>query len=252
MSVNGGPFTLLQDWSPTNTWTLPGTSPQGSYYILGEVRTSSAVYRDAFAAMTYSISAAIPATGVTLTSSVPSPQAPGTDVVFTATGLGSSGYQYRFRMSANGGPFTLLQDWSATNTWTLPGTSPLGSYYILAEVRTSSFVYRDAYAATTYSISAAIPATGVTLTPSVTPSPYTQGTVVVFTAAGQGSSGYEYRFRMSLNGGPFTVLQDWSATDNWTLPANAVLGTYYLLAEVRTSSFVTRDAWASRGFDVIP
>jgi VCBS repeat-containing protein len=93
-----------------------------------------------------------PATGVTLSVSAPSPHPQGTEVVFTATGQGSTGYQYRFRYSLNGGAFVVAQDWSSDNTWALAGTAALGSYYVLAEVRTSSAVTRDAYTSMTYQV----------------------------------------------------------------------------------------------------
>ena len=64
-----------------------------------------------------------PATGVTITSSVASPQLVGTPVTFTASGTGSAGYQYRFFITTAGsGVFTMVQDYGVASTWTMPAT----------------------------------------------------------------------------------------------------------------------------------
>jgi len=56
-------------------------------------------------------------------------------------------------------------------------------------------------------ISVIPPATSVTIIPS-SPTPHTQGTAVVFTAAGQGSINYDYRF-LRYNGVSWTVVQNY-------------------------------------------
>ena len=134
----------------TQTWTLAGTRPAGDYRIIADVRTDpNKATRDAFAYMTYSLVAPAPspATGVTLTTNVTSPQIVGTDVVFTAQGQGSSGYLYRFWLTSDGGvTFSIVQDWSATATWTLPSTTAAGTYQVIADVKTDPYSnLRDAY-----------------------------------------------------------------------------------------------------------
>ncbi len=76
------------------------------------------------------------ATGVTLTPSLASPQVLGTAVAFTAEGQGSSGYQYRFDFY-NGSTWSTVQDYSSTNAWTMPASTPVGDYWVAVLVRTN-------------------------------------------------------------------------------------------------------------------
>jgi lipoprotein signal peptidase len=217
-----------------------------------DVRTSATVDLDASSAVAFQLVAPAPATGVTVTTSVPSPQIPGVPVVFTASGVGSSGYQYRFYLTNNNGvTWTLVQAYSSVNTWTLPGTTPVGSYKVLAEVRTTTTVSRDTFFQLTYVLQNA-PATGVSLTPSF-PSPHvmTTGVPVVWTAAGIGSSNYQYRFYLSNNNGlTWTLVQDYSTANTWSLPDTTPVGIYKVHVEVRTNSTVSRDAYTQRSYEL--
>src|SRR5690349_19611658 len=97
------------------------------------------------------------ATGVTLSAGVASPQRVGAAVTFTAVGQGSTGYQYRFWLWT-GGVATMVQNWSASATWSLPATTAPGTYVVQADVRTNSTVFalaignRDAYVKLSYTI----------------------------------------------------------------------------------------------------
>ena len=86
-----------------------------------------------------------PATGVTLTPSVASPQNVGTAVEFTAAGQGgtASAYQYKFWLH-DGTKWTVEQDFSPDATWVLAGTRPAARYTVVVQVRTSSSVAYDA------------------------------------------------------------------------------------------------------------
>lgn len=251
---NGTTFTVVQNYGTTTTWTLPATVAAGNYLVQVEVRTSTLVARDAVSDNFPFAIATVPATGVTLTSSLPSPQLKGTAVTFTAAGQGSSGYQYQFFLSTNAGlTWFLASGWSSFASYTLPSTAAAGSYLIRAEVRTSTLVARDAVSAD-FAFSITLPqATGVAVTADLT-SPQTRGTAVTFTAAGQGSSGYQYRFFLSSNGGStWMLVQNWSTFPSYTLPASVAAGNYLVQAEVRTSTLTGADATsASFPFQIIP
>jgi hypothetical protein len=180
----------------------------------------------------------VPATGVTLTPSLESPQPAGTAVTFTAAGQGGSGtYQYRFWLDRGTGP-VIVRDWSAVDAWTMPGTTAAGTYRVVVHVRTSPTVTSwDARTQLFYTLGALAPATGVTLTPSLT-SPRPAGTPITFTAQGQGSAGYQYRFWLDPGTGP-TIVRDWSTVDTWTMPGTTAAGTYRVVVHVRTSLTVT-------------
>ena len=97
------------------------------------------------------VAAVTPATGVNITPDLPSPHPPGTAVLFTASGTGSSGYQYRIWLY-DGVSWSMVQDYGVGATWSLPASTPVGNYTIAVDVRTSTAVYRDAVAYLPYQI----------------------------------------------------------------------------------------------------
>jgi cell wall-associated protease len=244
-----GVWEVVRDYVADPTWTLPSSTAAGTYAVSVHVRTSSEVDRDAALdpALTYVIraSSVAPATGVTLTSDLASPQPAGTAVTFTAQGQGSSGpYEYRFWLYRNG-VWEVVQDYGSDATWTLPSSTAAGTFAVSVHVRTSSEVDHDAVLdpAQVYMIraSSVAPATGVTLTSDLA-SPQPAGTAVTFTAQGQGSSGpYEYRFWLYRNGA-WEVVQDYSTDATWTLPTTTPRGAYDISVHVRTSPGVAYDA----------
>jgi hypothetical protein len=143
---------MVQDYGVGSSWTLPANTPAGSYTIAVNVRTSTTVTRDAVNYAYYQISTpVVPATGVIITPSLPSPQVSGTAVLFTANGTGSSGYQYQFYLY-NGTSWNMVQDYGVGSSWTLPANMPAGSYTIAVNVRTSTTVANDAVSYLAYQI----------------------------------------------------------------------------------------------------
>ena len=149
-----------------------------------------------------------PASGVVLDASPATSATVGTDVLFTATASGATGYQYQFLVNG-----AMVQDYSVSNTFDMLGAnSPVGSYTVQVNVRTST-ASAIVSASVPYTITAA-GATGVQLLPNL-PSPQNSNKIIVFTATGIGSTGYYYQF--SVDG---TVLQAYSTTAKFTLPAS--------------------------------
>lgn len=186
---------------------------------------------------------------LSVTSNLGSPQVPGIPITFTATGQGGTGsYEYRFWLNdGSGAGFVLARDYSTVPdwTWTPSGT---GNYDIFVEARNAgSPVLRDAYTAVNYyQVQSALPATSVTLTPSL-PSPRTPGTTILFFAAAQGGTGpYEYRFWLNDGSGAGYVMQrdyDTSGVWAWTPTAN---GNYDIFVEARNAgSAALREAYTS-------
>jgi hypothetical protein len=182
----------------------------------------------------------VPATGVTLSASTPSPAVVGTAVTFTAQGQGSPFlYQYEFWFY-NGSAWSIVQPYGSSNTWTLPATTPAGNnYQVSVWVRTSSTVSRDAIGSMNYAIRL-LPATGATLTANPS-SPQNAGTAVTFTAQGTGSTGgYDYQFWF-FNGTAWTMVQNYGNGNAWTMPAATPAGSYQVAVWVRTSPYVAKD-----------
>ncbi len=247
-----GGVTTVQDYSTSNGWTMPAGQVPGTYYVQVWVRTNSSVTLDTSASISYSV-VPPPATGVTLAPAIgsPSPHSNATPVLFTATASGSSGYQYLFRLWDPSGSVTTVQSYSTSNEWTMPAGQAPGTYYVQVWVRTSSSVTLDTSASISYSV-VLPPATGVTVVPAIgSPSPHSNATPVLFTATASGSSGYQYLFRLWDPSGSVTTVQDYSTTNEWTMPAGQAPGTYYVQVWVRTSSSVTLDTSASISYRVV-
>ena len=99
------------------------------------------------------------------------------------------------------------------------------------------------------------PAVTVSLTPGQ-PSPHLAGTAVKFTAAvtnpAPPSSGYQYRFWLTVEAGSPSIVQDYSYTDNWSLPASTLQGIYTVTVDVRSNlASTTPDASAFVLYQVI-
>jgi YVTN family beta-propeller protein len=125
--------TLVQDYSPVATWPLPADLTPGTYKLEVWVRTpNSTQAKDASADRTFTLRLA-PATGVSLTPSIPGPFVKGTAVTFTATGQGSSHYEYAFFLQV-GSTWKLVQAFSNSATYVLPKHLPVGNHALAVEV----------------------------------------------------------------------------------------------------------------------
>ena len=132
---NGTAWTLARDYSPSPTlaWNTAGL-PAGNYLLDVDVRNVGAVIdREANSYLPFTLSA--PVASLTVISDKPTPHPTGTPVTFAASGTGGSGvYQYEFNFF-NGTNWVLVQPFSGTSTWTLPGATIAGSYTIGVNVR---------------------------------------------------------------------------------------------------------------------
>jgi hypothetical protein len=231
-----GQCTLMQNYSTNQTWTLT-TPVVGFHQILVHVRSAgSTAALESQASLAYQIVGVPPATtGVTLFTDKISPQVANTPVTFVASGSGGSGtYEYRFFDSVNNGPFTLVQNYSTTQTWT---TTPVaGIHQIVVHVRSvGSTAALDSQTSIAYSIVAVpSPATGVTLfTDKI--SPQVANTPVTFVASGSGGSGiYEYRFFDCGAIGQCALVQNYSTTQTWTL-TTPVVGFHQIIVHARNA-----------------
>jgi hypothetical protein len=136
LRLGTGPWNLVQSWSTQATWTMPADTPVGSYTIAVWAKTNpNTTVAEAINSRTFTVCPP-PATGLTVTASLPSPQPAGTAVTFTGAGQGSSGYSYQFYQRLGAGAWNLVQSWSTQATWTMPANTPAGSYTIVVWVKT--------------------------------------------------------------------------------------------------------------------
>jgi len=134
----GGVWSPTGAYSTTDTWTWNTLGvPAGTYGVQVYVRNAgSSAKSEAVKNLSYVLVPSTPATGATLSPDHASPQTAGTDVTFTAGGVGGSGsYEYKFWVKA-AGVWTPMQGYSATETWTwdTTGLTP-GSYRVQVYVR---------------------------------------------------------------------------------------------------------------------
>ncbi|MEW6489712.1 MAG: multicopper oxidase domain-containing protein [Thermodesulfobacteriota bacterium] len=146
----GGVWAVVQAYGAANTWDWATAGlPAGTYYVQVDARNvGSPNARDIAKVVRYDLVAPppAPATGVTLTADVPSPQTAGTQVTFTALGEGGSGsYEYRFWLKT-GATWAVVQTYGADATWDWDTTGAVpGTYYIQVDVRSAgSTANRDA------------------------------------------------------------------------------------------------------------
>jgi hypothetical protein len=174
---------------------------------------------------------AIAPTGVTLVADKQSPQITGAQVVWTAEGLGATGFEYQFWLNT-AGSWALVRDYGADASWTMPA-QPAGFYQVAVYARTAPG--NDVNTVANFRFVPAVnpPATSVTLAPDQQ-SPHVQGTAVIWTATPVGGSGHEYEFWLNT-GGTWALVQNYGPSATWTMPANQGLGTYQVAVYVRTA-----------------
>lgn len=125
---------MVQDFSSVPTWTWDSTGlPAGDYVVGVNVLNSSLVGNPATGYFSYILTT--PATSLGVISDQQSPHAAGTPVIFAASGVGGSGhYEYEFSFF-NGTTWSLVQPYSGTSSWTLPGATLAGDYVVGVNVR---------------------------------------------------------------------------------------------------------------------
>ncbi|HKW59414.1 MAG TPA: hypothetical protein VJR46_06630 [Candidatus Dormibacteraeota bacterium] len=244
----GGSWTVVQDFSATNTWTWNTTGLATGTYTLdvyARDATSTAAYDTHISPNpTYTLQApaSSPCTSVTESASPASPQAPGASVTFTATATGCANPNYKFWLLAPGGAWTVVQDYSASNTWTWNTTGlAAGAYTLDVYARNAgSTASYEAHVSPnpTYTLQAPASSPCTSVTESASPaSPQAPGASVTFTATATGCANSNYKFWLLAPGGAWTVVQDFSASSTWTWNTTGLsAGTYTLDVYARDAS----------------
>jgi len=227
-------WTIEQDYGPSNTFTwTPGPSDGGVYTIQVWVRSagSAAPYEAWQSSGELTVIPAPPIT-VTVGSSVTFPVPQYTPITWTASASGGPGaaFLYQFWRFKLGVGWTIVQDYSASSTysWT-PGASDLGSYSLQVWVKTalSSAAYDGYVSVPAFDVIPAVPVQIVNILPSVT-LPMIAGTPVTFTVTTSGGTPpLSYRFFLLNTGtGVWSLLRDYapSNTAGWiSTPGNFIL-----------------------------
>jgi hypothetical protein len=260
---NGSTWNVVREWNASNNFTWTPLQANSNYRVSVWVRnaTTTTDTRDGDLAVSYPITASSssggPLTITGLTANVPSPQVAGTSVTFTAAATGGAApYQYMFWVW-NGSTWSVVRDWSGSNTFTWTPTQPNTGYRVSVWARnaTTTTDTRDADLAIPYPITAASapgPLTVTALTSSV-PSPQVTGTPITFTASATGGvAPYQYKFWVS-NGGSWTVVRDWSGSSSYTWTPTLANANYRVSVWVRNATTLTdtRDGDLSVAYPII-
>ncbi len=241
----GNAWQVVRNYSTTATWTWNSDSTEAGWnYISVYTRALGSTSQvEAVKSISYKIISGSPATAVTLTPDLPSPQTAPATVTFTAQGSGSSGNQYEYQFwlkgPSTGNAWQVVKNYSTTATWTWNADSlAAGTNYISVYTRAlGSTSQVEAVKSISYKIISGSPATAVTLTPDL-PSPQTAPATVTFTAQGSGSSGNQYEYQFWLKGpstgNAWQVVRNYSTTATWTWNADSLAaGSNYISVYAR-------------------
>jgi hypothetical protein len=175
-----------------------------------------------------------------LTANLTAPQIVGTPITFTAAAVnGTAPYSYKWFVSSDGVNWTMLQNWSASNTYTWTPTAANSAFRIGVWVRSANNT-ADSYdnAQSNGSIAFPVnPASQLTLTglTSSLPSGQPVGTPITFTATASGGfAPYQYKWFVS-DGKTWVEMQAWSTSNTWTWTPTSAGGNTRVAVWVRSA-----------------
>jgi hypothetical protein len=257
---DGGSWTMMQNWSTSNTWTWTPTKLNRDARVGVWVRSAGST-TDAYdnpasnGSMPFAITNAqqsAPLVVSSLTANRTAPQPVGTAVTFTAAASGgTTPYQYKWWVF-NGSDWNVVQAWSGNNTFTWTPTTANAAYRVSVWVRnagsTADAYDNNANASIAFPVSPSAPGSLLLLTgiTSNVMSPQPSGVEITFAATAQGGSGsYQYKWWI-FDGTSWTVSQTWSSGNTFTWTAPSLGGTYRVAVWVRNASSTT-DAYDNPG-----
>ena len=179
---------------------------------------------------------ATPCSGVTLSFNPPSPTAAGATIALTGAATGCPNPRYRFWELDPGSRWSMVQDYSASTTYTWKSPAVAGTYRLEVDARdaTENVVY-DVVTNSTYGLQSPGGCTNANLTTSP-PSPSGTGTLVTLTGSSTGCPNPRYRFWVRDPGSRWSMVQDYSAATTHAWPQTYRVGLYALEVDVRDVS----------------
>jgi hypothetical protein len=268
---DGTTTSVGQAWSSTSTFSWNPAAAGSNYTVTVWVRAANSaadapdsdaaigniaftIVRAASSGSTGSSSSVPGALSVTsLTSSLDSPQEPGTAITFAAVAAGGAApYQFRWLVS-DGTTWKVMQNWSGGTTFTWRPQVMNTNYSVRVQARNAGSSTNGAdnpnadrslpFAITSEQVMA------VNLS-SDKDEPQPVGTSIQFTASAYGgTSAYEYQWSL-FTGTGWVVLQDWSGNASYTWTPVTASSKYRIKLSVRGGKNLAANAGVTMNFAI--
>jgi len=247
--------------SATFAWDTSALA-DGTYQIgVWAKQQNSRKSHDAYAFNTYTLAIVTNTThcqAANVAASPASPQGVGSAVSLTTTAFGCGPVLYRWWVQNTLGVWSIVKDYSTTNTFSwATGSLPAGTYLLGVWVRqVGSTSSHEAYGYNTYTLTvppAKQPCAAVNLTPDVS-SPQMRGTTVTFSAAALGCSSPTYEFFVAPpSTGIFGVVKPYGTSSSYTWNTTGLTpGTYQIGVYARHAGATTsKEAFAIITFQLL-
>ncbi len=236
---SGGPWSILQAYSPTATatWNTAGKAAGTYLFDVWAKQSGSTADWEAHVSPnpTYTLTAPPTCTAVTWNAPSPaSPQASGVTVTFSGTATGCPNPVYQFWVQPQGGTWSILQAYSSSSSapWSTTGLAAGTYLFDVWAKQSGSSASWEAHVSPnpTYALTAPPPppvCSAVTWNAPSPASPQAPGTTVTFSGTASSCTSPVYQFWVQASGGPWTILQAYSPSSSasWNTTGLAT-GTY--------------------------
>ena len=226
-------------WQSGAEFTETPAVANGSFKVAVAARSATSVSDagEASAAIDFPI-ASVRVASVSITTDKPSPQPPGTSIVWHATATGGAAPQYKFQLF-DGATWATVRDWSTSSTyqWTPAIARPNYRVSVWARSTGSSDIYEatnEGYFVINEAVAAAPRVTKVALGTNL-PSPQPPGTAITWIATAADGRAPQYKFQL-FDGATWTTVRDWSAANTYQWRPTAVGSNYRVSVWARSGS----------------
>jgi hypothetical protein len=243
-----GAWGVARDYAASNTFNWTSTNTPGLYHLEVDVKnTGSPQAYDSVFNITYTINGAAQCATAGLSPSPTSPQPGGTQVILTGSSTGCPSARYQFWLQDPGSRWSMVQDYSATTTytWLAANNRAAGIYHLQVYARdvSSSATYEAVSPVANYQMNAVPACTAANLSASPA-SPGATGAIVTLTGSSATCPSPRYRFWIQDPGRNWSMVQDYGTANTYTWTQTGLAGTYKTEVDVR-------DASESTAYDVV-